>query len=276
MSSADANDIPAAQPIKVRPASERSFASARAILALMLREMTTRYGRSPGGFVWAFVVPVASLIVLSVIFALLLRSPRLGDSFILYFASGLMVFMVYALIQGAVSGCLSFSRPLLMYPGVTWVDAVLARCILEFLTNTSVLCFVMFVVLRISETTSVLMFGPMVQAVFLMALLGLGIGTLNCAISGLFPPWTHFWGLLSRPIFLGAGVLFIYESMPEVVQPFIWYTPWIHLTGLFRSGVYPTYHPEYISLSVALAWGLGCLFLGLILLHRYHKKILME
>ena len=31
----------------------RRFRSARAVVALMLREMATTYGRSPGGYVWA-------------------------------------------------------------------------------------------------------------------------------------------------------------------------------------------------------------------------------
>ncbi|MEL6475009.1 MAG: sugar ABC transporter permease, partial [Pseudomonadota bacterium] len=31
----------------------RRFASLRSIIALMLREMATSYGRSPGGYLWA-------------------------------------------------------------------------------------------------------------------------------------------------------------------------------------------------------------------------------
>lgn len=55
----------------------------RNILALILREMSTRYGRTPGGYVWMIVEPMAGIMLLAVGFSLLLRSPSLGISFLL-------------------------------------------------------------------------------------------------------------------------------------------------------------------------------------------------
>ncbi|MDJ0823602.1 MAG: sugar ABC transporter permease, partial [Paracoccaceae bacterium] len=41
-----------------RPAyRRRRFATARAVMALMLREMSTSFGRSPGGYLWAILEP---------------------------------------------------------------------------------------------------------------------------------------------------------------------------------------------------------------------------
>ena len=42
-------------PLGAAAKAGRSFASLRSILALMLREMSTRYGRTPGGYIWAIV-----------------------------------------------------------------------------------------------------------------------------------------------------------------------------------------------------------------------------
>ena len=46
--------LPALAPVRGSP---RRFATARTIMALILREMSTRYGRTPGGYLWT-VVPV--------------------------------------------------------------------------------------------------------------------------------------------------------------------------------------------------------------------------
>jgi capsular polysaccharide transport system permease protein len=240
----------------------------------MLREMSTRYGRSPGGYVWAVAEPVGALIVLSVVFALMLRSPPLGNSFLLFYASGYLAFTVYATIAASVQVSINFSRPLLMYPAVSWIDAILARFALNLLTSVTIMVIVLFGVLEFTSASANLVFGPMILATLLAALLGLGIGSLNCLLTGLFSAWGSIWGIITRPLFLVAGVIFIYENMPESVQSVLWYFPWIHVTGLFRTGVYPTYAPDYISIPVVMTWIMIPLALGLLLLRRYHQDIL--
>jgi capsular polysaccharide transport system permease protein len=240
----------------------------------MLREMSTRYGRTPGGYVWAVLEPLGALLVLSVVFALLVRSPPLGNSFILFYASGYLIYILSANVTGQVQASINFSKPLLMYPAVSWIDAILARFFLNVLTNVTVMVIVFFGVLHFTAASASLVYGPIVLAVVLAAFLGLGIGTLNCLLVGLFPAWGQVWGIATRPLFLAAGVIFIYENMPESVQDVLWYTPWIHITGLFRTGVYPTYSPDYISIPLVAAWIMIPLALGLILLRRYNRDIL--
>lgn len=252
----------------------RSLAGLRSITALVLREMSTRYGRTPGGYVWAVLEPIGALIVMAMVFSILLRAPSLGNSFILFYASGYLPFTIYASVAGTVQNALMFSKPLLMYPAVSWIDAILARFILNFLTGVVVLIIVFIGILYFTGVTATLSFGPIILSVILAAVLGLGIGTLNCLLSGLFSAWAAIWGIVTRPLFLVAGVIFLYEDMPASVQGLLWYTPWIHFTGLARTGVYPTYAADYISVPLVMLWALVPLCLGLLLLRRYHQDIL--
>jgi capsular polysaccharide transport system permease protein len=265
-------DIPASEPRLAQ--KRRSFPALRSIIALMLREMSTRYGRTPGGYVWAVVEPVGALIVMSIMFSILLRSPSLGNSFILFYASGYLPYTIYANIAGQVQSSIQFSKPLLQYPAVSWIDAILARFTLNLLTSITVFCIVFFGILQFTTATATLSLGPIVAAVALAALLGLGIGTLNCLLAGLFSAWSNIWGIMTRPLFLIAGIFFIYEDMPSTLQDILWYTPWIHITGLARTGIFPTYNPTYITLELVLIWALVPLFLGLLLLRRFYKDIL--
>ncbi|WP_025311221.1 ABC transporter permease [Roseicyclus elongatus] len=250
------------------------LAGLRAIVALMLREMSTRYGRSPGGYIWAIVEPLGALLVMAFAFSLLLRAPSLGNSFLLYYASGYLPFLVYAQVQAAVQTALRFSRPLLMYPAVSWIDAILARFFLNVLTSVLVMGIVFAAMIEVTGATAVLSYGPMIWATCLSAVLGLALGTLNAVLVGLYPAWGNIWSIASRPLFLIAGVIFIYEDLPRTVQDYLWYLPWIHITGLFRTGVYPTYEPQYISLTLVMVWVLVPLALGLVLMRRFRQDIL--
>jgi capsular polysaccharide transport system permease protein len=261
-------------PVGAAPAATRSFASVRSILALMLREMSTRYGRTPGGYIWALLEPIGALIVMSVAFSILMRSPPLGNSFVLFYASGYLVFIIYANLAGQIQSAINFSKPLLMYPAVSWIDAILARFVLNLLTNVAVTTIVFIGILEFTPASATLDFAPMVLAVVLSAALGLGIGTLNCCLVGLFPAYGQVWNIATRPLFLVAGVIFTYEMMPEGVQDILWFTPWIHITGLFRTGVYPTYSADYVSVTLVLLWSLIPLVMGLMLLRRHYQDIL--
>ena len=55
--------------------TKRSFASMRTISALVLREMSTRYGRTPGGYIWSLLEPIAAILFLSLGFSLVIRTP---------------------------------------------------------------------------------------------------------------------------------------------------------------------------------------------------------
>ena len=116
----------------------RSFASGRVILALMLREMSTRYGRTPGGYIWALLEPLGGVLILAIGFSLLVRSPPLGTSFILFYATGMMPFDLFQKVSNATAKSLRFSRPLLAYPAVSWIDTLLARFLLNTLTSMTI------------------------------------------------------------------------------------------------------------------------------------------
>ena len=90
MTGAAAPAIPRAQPPRRRRA-----AGARAVAALILREMATTYGRSPGGYLWALLDPIAGLLVMTLIFTVMVQSPPLGESFALFYATGFLPFTIY-------------------------------------------------------------------------------------------------------------------------------------------------------------------------------------
>ena len=243
-------------------------------MALVLREMSSTYGRSPGGYVWAILEPLGAITVMAFAFSLLLRSPSLGTSFILFYATGYLPFMLYQSVANAVTGAIQFSKPLLFYPSVTWLDSVIARFILNSLTQIMVGFILLVLIVVFSGTNTIIDIQPILLAISLAALLGLGIGTMNCLLIGLFPVWRLLWNIITRPLFIASGVLFIYEDLPQVVQDILWYNPLIHITGLFREGMYSLYNPIYISLTYVLIVSLTCLAMGILLLRRYLKDIL--
>lgn len=255
-------------------ANQRRFPTARTVMALILREMSTSYGRTPGGYIWAIVEPLAAILVLSIAFSLVMRKPSLGTTFILFYATGYLPFNMYQTVSRTVGRAISFSKPLLKYPAVTWVDAILARFLLNAATSLLVGILLLTGILVLTDSRATLDLGPILAAIFEAMLLGLAVGTLNCALIGLFPIWDVAWSIITRPLFLASGIFFLYDDMPPLAQDILWYNPLIHILGRMRSGVYAIYSPQYINGYYVFAASLILLTLGLILLGRYHREIL--
>jgi len=116
--------------------------------------------------------------------------------------------------------------------------------------------------------------GTSLEAMLLAFMVGLCVGTLNCAIMGLVEAWDQICGVFNRPLFLASGVFFLYDGMPPLAQEILWYNPLIHITAIMREGFYPTYDPSYVSVTYVVAFSLITLFLGVVLLGRYHREIL--
>lgn len=254
----------------------RPLATTRTVVALMLREMATTYGRSPGGYVWAVLEPVGGIAILSFAFSLFLHRPALGTNFPLFYATAYLPFTLYAQLSQKIGQSLQFSKPLLAYPSVTFVDAVLARFLLNTLTNVVVFVLVIGAVHAIYGLAAILDWPAILLSLAMAAALGLGIGAMNCYLRAVFTVWDTVWGIVNRPLFIVSGVFFLYEGVPMTVQGLLWWNPLIHITGEMRRGFYPSYQASYVSPAYVFTVALIPLALGLLLLRRAHRDFLNE
>ncbi|SDX62472.1 capsular polysaccharide transport system permease protein [Litoreibacter albidus] len=248
----------------------------RVIFALMMREMSTSYGRSAGGYLWVILEPAAGIALMSIAFGLFLKSPPLGENFALFYATGLLPFVIYTEISGKVSQTIRFSRPLLVYPKVTFIDAVFARFVLNLWAQAIVFCVVMSGIIWFFDLGVSPNFAAVGMSVFLAAFLGLSVGTLNILLFAFVPVWERVWSVINRPMLLISCIFYTYDGLPKSIRDIIWFNPIVHVVGLMRHALYSEYgahyvSPSYVFLCCILLWSFGIYFLRL-----YHKKIMNE
>lgn len=256
------------------PRMHRRMPTLRAISALVLREMSVTYGRSPGGYLWAVLEPAIGILLLTFVFSLGFAAPPLGHSFLLFYATGLVPFLFYADLSAKLSQSLNFSRQLLAYPSVTFTDALFARFALNVLTLVLVGYIIFATILIGFDTRSVPVPQDLALAYAMAAALALGVGTMNCVLVSLFPVWQQIWSIFNRPLFLVSCVFFLYDAVPEPYRGWLWWNPIIHVVGAMRRGFYPTYDAAYVAPAYVFGLSLGLLAFGLVFLTRYHRDII--
>lgn len=256
--------------------ANQKFVFPRSVMALMLREMSTTYGRSPGGYIWAFVEPLGGIVVLTVIFFFIARTPPLGTNFPLYFATGFLPFVMYQTTAAKIGQAIRYSQPLLSYPKVTYMDALVARLVLNALTQIVIMLILIGAIILIFDLKLYIDYAMCVRAIALVLILGFSVGTVNCYLMSMFPIWQTVWSVLNRPMFILSGVFFLIDPLPEHIRSILLYNPVAHAVMLMRRGIYISYDAPYASELYVYAISFILAAFGLLLLHRYHKIMMDE
>ncbi|MDB6177991.1 ABC transporter permease [Paracoccus sp. Z330] len=260
---------------RLRPVhKQRRFASLRSIGALVLREMATSYGRSPGGYFWAVAEPVGGIMMLTLIFSLGFRTPALGTNFAIFYATGVVPFVAYNNIANKVANSIRQSKSLLAYPAVTFMDAMLAKVFFNVVTQLLV-AYIVFTFIMVTQDTRT---DPQILGIalsFLMAFtIAIGVGAVNCFLFSAFPWWQQVWSIITRPLFLLSCIFFVFDNVPDIVKPYLWFNPLVHVVGQMRKSFYTSYQGEYVTPVYVFSLGLILMVIGIALLQRYHRDLL--
>lgn len=244
----------------------------RAIGALVIREMITRYGRSWGGYIWAVLEPLGVILVLSLAFSQVVNTPAIGNSFVLFYATGYVPFHFFLETATNTGNSVAVNRSLLQLPLVTALDVVLSRFLLSLLTLVLVAVIIFSAMLLIIEDEVRLALGQLGLAMGAGAIFGLGVGSVNAVVFEFVPAWRNIWGIISRPLFLISGVFFTLEDLPEGIQRYLIWNPLIHVVGEARKGFYPNYDGEYVVIGFPLLAGAFLFAIGGGLLIRHRSR----
>jgi capsular polysaccharide transport system permease protein len=246
----------------------------RVLFALVMREMTTRYGRSAGGYLWAVLEPAGTVALLTLVFEQIARQPPLGDSFAMFFATGYLSFHIYMDVSRTVSASVKVNRALLSFPRVTMLDTILARFLLQILTSVVVFVIVIGAVALLTGAQTRLDLRFVVLSIAMAALFGVGVGALNCVLFAFSQTWERVFGVINRPMFLISGAFFLVESLPRPIREALWWNPLIHVTSAMRRGFYPYYEASVMSPIYVLIVSLAPLMLGVLLLRVLRGRML--
>lgn len=247
----------------------------RNTVSLILREMRSKFGNQKLSYAWALIEPLGWVMMMSAIFmAMGTHTAPIGDSFILFFTTGLVPFSAFKDTSNVVRGAVKQNKPLLFFPVIKPIDTFVSRAILETLTQFAVFALIVgthsFYVRSLPPADWLNVIIPF----FLLAVLGFNVGIINCVISAYFQTWDQIWNVLSRPLFIISGIFFTAQTLPPAAQDLLYWNPMMHCIEWVRSGFFPQYHSNFLDLTYVLVSALGGLFLALLLERIFRNKIL--
>lgn len=236
------------------------------VYALLLREISSRFGKGRVGFLWVLLEPVAHLVFPIAMFGLVLERTLPGIDYPVFLFYGFMPFLLFKsiclqTIEGtrASRGLLSYRQVLLMD---VFVAKALAHCAVSAVVYAIVAAGLAFAGYEIMPALPLELGAVLVLAV----LLGFGLGLVLAAIANLSPELRSVVRLLFLPLYVLSGVLLPIARFPDAWVEWLALNPVLHVVELARTAAVADYVPmAQLDAGYPTAIAAVALFVGLLL-----------
>jgi len=246
----------------------------RVVVGLIFRDAAARFGSSPLSYVWTIVEPavlIAILLVARVYFKNI--SPAFGESSVLFLLTGLVSFRATRNVINVGARGISANSKLFEFGAVKPPDTVLARTILEFTIWVVILTIFFTAVREIMQQEIITDFQGFVLAMLMILYFCIAMAMFNATVGALVPAWRSVWKMMSVPLMVSSGVLYVPAQMPPEMVSFIIWNPFLHCVEGLRSHSYLDYISLY-SPYYLLSFSTVVLIFSLALERLFRKEII--
>ncbi len=245
------------------------------IFALLVRDVRTGFD-DKFGISWAFIQPVAFILVLSSLRGLIDNGTTHSIPTFTFMACGLVLIQLFLQTFNATSMAINKSKPLFAFRQVQPISAVIATSLFELFVKIVVFfCVFIFMYLlgiEIRLDDPILALTVFFELWVFTVFVGLMVG-----ITQLFlPEVKKLMGLLTRPLFFISGVFFSLQDIPKEYWYLLDWNPILHAVELFRFSLYSSYGDLGVSHSYLSLASISVAFLSLVLYQSFWKQAISQ
>jgi capsular polysaccharide transport system permease protein len=238
----------------------------RVVHALIIRETRTRFGDSTLGYGWALLEPILHILTLSLFFAVLMHGrPPIGSQFFIFYYTGLIPYHVFVHTSSSMNYAVTSNGSLLQLPLVSTFDVIIARGLLELVTDllVAVVLLAGFGALGLGTMPDNL--AGVAASIAAIWVFGCGCGFINAVITGFCKSWDKIWNQMTRILYFCSGIFYVPGMMPDWLRNILAWNPVLHAIDWFRSSFFVDYDPHWLDRTFLVAAAVAALLVGLAL-----------
>lgn len=221
----------------------------RAVLALFLREIRTRFGKYQLGYAWALIEPVGLTAIMIVIFSALGHPGYAGIGFTVFLSVGVITYGLFSEISNRSIKAMEANSTLFNYRPIRPIDTVLARALLELVLHAAVLFVLLFLYWLFGGKVVVGDMPKLLLVYLLLTAFSTGIGILYMLITDLYSDAEKVLPLVTRPLFFISGIFFSLESVPRDYWPLLLWNPIFHAIEMAREALSDGFRVPGVSMA---------------------------
>ena len=265
MSGATAQPVDLAQAFRIQR---------RVLGALILREMSTRFGRDNLGYLWLFAEPLLLGSAIGAMHQVIGHGLPGGLHVLMFWVTGYMPFYMFRSVINRSPTTVLANQSLLYHRRITLLDIILARNLLE---GGAVLGALIVFLAAFGMSLDLWPEQPALVVFGMAAMLALchGAGLILAAgaiYTDLIDRVIHLVTYITMPF---TGAFFMVFWLPTDLQRQALWIPTVHCFEMIRRGLYGTQVPTSYDVSYVVAWIILLNLTGLLLLRIARRQLVV-
>lgn len=248
----------------------------RIIGALLMREMTTRFGREGLGFLWVVGEPLMFCAGVLVMWSLLKPEYEHGVRLGPFVMTGYMSLLIFRHMIGFSMGALSANIGLMYHRQVGIMHIFIARNVMEFAGGTVAFVVVYAVLLALGQVNLPADYLLLYSGWLLVGWTGFGLAMVFAGLALRFEIMERLVPFLGYAMIPLSGAFLMVGWMPaQYREAFLW-VPFPNAIEMVRAGVFGEFVDTYYHADYALFAGAIMLVFAMILLGGAKNRIVIE
>lgn len=247
--------------------------NARIVVALMLRELITRYGRKGLGFAWVIGEPLLFCLGVIVLWSVARPAYEHGIRMGPFVMTGYMCLLLLRHQITLSLSALQANVGLLHHRGIAILHLYIARNILEFLGATAAFVVVYAVLMALGQVSWPADVLTLYGGWFLLAFMSMGLAMIFAALAIRYEVMERIVPLFTYILIPMSGVFFMAAWVPAAYRDAFLLIPLPHVVEMVRAGVFGEFVETHFNPLYALAWAAVFNVTGLLLLGGARERI---
>jgi len=179
--------------------------------------------------------------------------------------TGIIPYHVFVHTSGSMTYAIGCNGSLLQLPLVTTFDVIIARGLLEFVTDllVAIILLAAFAAIGLGAGPHDLCGAALSLAV--VWLFACGCGFVNAVVSVFCKSWDKVWANLTRILYFCSGIFYVPAMMPERIRDLLAWNPVLHAVDWFRASFFVEYAPHWLDRGYLVLLATLTLSLGIVL-----------
>ncbi len=243
------------------------------VVAISIRDMMERYGRSNIGFLWALIEPLILAVGVMAIWSLMKSPYEHGIPVLTMVFTGYLPLTLWRHITGGAGSIFSSGFSLMYHRSISLSDIVVARILMEF-AACSASTLLVFMTMRLFNLIEPIERPDLVIAGWLaMALLSASSLALFACLITLLPPINRFYAAFQYLMLPISGVFFLLEWVPTSARDLFLYNPMVHCFEVVREGFIGSRIETFYNLWYVVACSLVFAVIAVLLIRKSREVL---
>lgn len=248
----------------------------RIVSALIMREMTTRYGRQGLGFAWVIGEPLIFCFGVLILWSFTKPAYEHGVRLAPFVMTGYMSLILIRHFIALLATALQANMGLMYHRQVLPLHLLLSRALLELGGASAAFMVVYGILLALGQVSLPHDYLLLYSGWLLLAWTAMGFALLLTGVSMRYEVMERLVPIISYLMIPISGAFYMVAWLPGMARDIILWIPFVHGIEMVRAGVFGEFVATYYNAPYALFIGAIMNILGLLIISASRDRIEVE